>query len=685
MAEHIEVARAFVTIVPSLEGSQAELTKQLTGATTEPAKKAGEQSGKNFGQSLAKGLKTTAAVIGAAMATATAAAVGTGKAFINAANDVAAYGDKIDKNSQKMGISKKAYQEWDYILQHSGASIDGMKTSMLKLTKAAESGDDAFKQLGISQNDLKNMNKDDLFAATIKGLQNVKNEGQRTVLANKLLGKGATELGALLNSSASDTEKLRQKVHDLGGVMSDEAVSGAAKYQDSLQDMKTALTGVKNNMMSKFLPGLSSVMDGLAKVFSGDGSGIDQVKTGLQSVVTNIQTMAPKFMQIASVIVNSIIQGFGPMLPQLVTSLFSFITQAITTITAMIPQLMPAIIQGIQGLMQALMQALPVIIQGLITMTTALVTWLASNDNVKKFADGIVQLVSTIAKGLGDVLPVLIPAIVNIIGQIAASLTDPKNVKTIITSVLYIVGAIVVALVKALPEIGKVIVTTTRNILTNLKNWGGTVKTYIGSLIGNVKTAFTNWLNNLKTSFANGFNNIKTNISNILGNIGTFVASIINKVKEIPGKVVSIGKDLVKGLWNGISDKIGWVKDKIKSMGESITKAIKKVFGIHSPSKLWRDQIGANLALGIGAGFTSTMDGVRDDMVDSMSGITANMSANVTAYGSADALGGTSNTYNGGNITLNIYGAEGQNVNDLANIIAVKLQDMTNRRGAVYA
>lgn len=660
MAEHIEVARAFVTIVPSLEGSQAELTKQLTGATTEPAKQAGEQSGKNFGQSLAKGLKTTAATIGAAMAAATAAAVGTGKAFISAANDVANYGDKVDKNSAKMGISKQAYQEWDYVLQRSGASIDGMKTSMLKLTKAAEGGDDAFKQLGISQDDLKTMNKDDLFAATIKGLQNVKDEGKRTVLANKLLGKGATELGSLLSSSADDTDKLRQKVHDLGGVMSDDAVKDAAAYKDSLTDMKTALTGVKNNMMTQFLPGLSSVMNGLAKVFSGDGAGIEQIKTGLGSVVNNIKTMAPQFMQIAGVIINSIISGFGPMLPQLITSIFSFLTQAITTVTTMIPQLMPAIIQGIQGIMTALMQALPVIIQGLISMTSALVTWLASNDNVKTFADGIVQLVSTIAQGLGDVLPVLIPAIVSIIGQIAASLTDPKNVKTIITSVLYIVGAIVVALVKALPEIGKTIVTTTKNILTMLKTWGGTLLSNIGSWISGLWSKMTNWLGNL-------------------------ITNIVNKVKELPGKAKTIGGDLIKGLWSGINDKISWVKDKIKGMGESITKAIKKVFGIHSPSKLWHDQIGANLALGLGAGFTETMSDVKGDMVDSMNGLTGNMSATVSAYGSESALGGTTNTYNGGNITLNIYGAEGQNVNDLANIIAVKLQDMTNRRGAVYA
>ena len=232
MAEHIEVARAFVPIVPSLENSQKVITQELTGVIEPAAKVAGEKSGKSLGENIAKGLKTAGAVIGAAMTAATAAAVATGKAFIGAANDVASYGDAIDKNSQKMGISAKAYQEWDFILQHNGASIDGMKTAMLKLTKAAEGGDDAFKALGISQEDLSKMSTEEVFAATIKGLQGIQDEGQRTVIANKLLGKGATELGALLNSSAEDTEALRQQVHDLGGVMSDDAVKAAAKYQD---------------------------------------------------------------------------------------------------------------------------------------------------------------------------------------------------------------------------------------------------------------------------------------------------------------------------------------------------------------------------------------------------------------------------------------------------------------------
>ena len=65
-----------------------------------------------------------------------------GAAFLKGAGDVAAYGDNIDKMSQKMGMSATAYQEWDAILQHSGASIETMKTGMKTLATAAETGND---------------------------------------------------------------------------------------------------------------------------------------------------------------------------------------------------------------------------------------------------------------------------------------------------------------------------------------------------------------------------------------------------------------------------------------------------------------------------------------------------------------------------------------------------------------
>lgn len=655
MAEKIEVAKAFVTIVPSMEGSQAEITKELTGVTNEAADKAGAESGGKFGDKFASAIKGAGAAIAGAMAAATGAAVATGKAFLDSANDVAAYGDQVDKMSQKMGISATAYQEWDFVMQHAGASIDSLKSSMKTLATAAQTDSAAFEALGISQEQIASMSQEDLFAATISALQDVSSETERTYLAGQLLGKGATELGGLFNMSAEETEALKQQVHDLGGVMSDEAVKDAAAYQDAMQNMNVALDGVKKGMMSEFLPGITQVMTGLAGVFSGNG-GIEEIQSGLESVIGKITEIAPQFFTLAQTLITSLISGFAPMLPQLVTSVFSVIIQAITTITSMIPQLMPSIISGIEGIMTALFQALPIIIEGANQLVLSLVTWLSSGDNITTFVNGLTQLVSQIADSVAVLLPVLLPMIIEIISQLALSLTDPNNVGTIVNAALTIIEAVVVALINALPQILELIVQLTANILEGTIVFLGTLLTKLGE-----------W------------------IVTAVGKVGEFGQNILNKLRELPGKVIEIGQNLIKGIWEGIQNMGQWIKDKIASFGQTITDGFKSVFGIASPSKLFADVIGKNLALGIAEGFDDEVGDVEKDMAKSMDGLTGSMTASVTAYGSqSSAMLGNNTTYNGGNITINVYGEEGQSVNELAQAIADKLEAMTRRRSAVY-
>ena len=100
--------------------------------------------------------------LGATLGIATAvgaAATAAGAAIVKNTGEVAAYGDTIDKMSQKMGLSAEAYQEWDAVMQHSGTSMEAMKSSMKTLANAAETNNKAFKELGITEKDLKTMNQ----------------------------------------------------------------------------------------------------------------------------------------------------------------------------------------------------------------------------------------------------------------------------------------------------------------------------------------------------------------------------------------------------------------------------------------------------------------------------------------------------------------------------------------------
>lgn len=646
MADGQVIARAYVEIIPSMQGSQKTITQELTGVTEPASKEAGEKSGKSFGDSLAKGLKTTGAVIAGAMAAATGVAVATSKAFIDSAKSVAEYGDNVDKMSQKMGISATAYQEWDFIMQHCGASIESLKPSMKTLANAAVSGSDAFEKLGISQEQIASMSQEELFGATISALQNVEDETTRTALASKLLGRGATELGALFNMSASETEDLRKQVHDLGGVMSDEAVKDAATFSDELQNMDTALSGMKRNVMSQFLPGMSQVMKGLSQLFAGKG-GLNDIQTGMGEMISKVAALAPQLLPVVSAIISQLINSFGPMLPSVVSALFSFLNQTILMLVTLIPQLTPVISEGVRGICQALFVALPIIIQALLDMAKELVTWLASGDNVKVFVDGVLQLISIIAEGLADALPILLPAIVNIIGQIADSLTEPKNVNMILKSVLYIVGAIVVALVKALPEIGGVIVQLSLNITNTLKGWGEGIIGFFTGLWTKVKDGAAKGLEDLKGKFTSIFENVKNIVKNGIEKVKSFFnfSWSLPKIKlphfNISGRFSLDPPSIPKF-------SVSWYA---KAMEQPLMLNGATIFGMNGGKLLGGGERGSELVVGT----NKLMEMIREASNGDRS------------------------------ITINVYAAEGQNVNDLANVIAEKLEDMTRRKGAVYA
>ena len=675
-----EVAKAFVTIVPTLEGAQKSISEQLGASTDSAASEVGESSGKKLGESIASGLKTTGTVIATAMATATASAIALGKSFVDTANDVAVMGDTIAKESAKMHISTESYQELQFILSHFGSDISVVKNAMKTLTAQAESGSEAFAQLGISEQEVATLSQEDLFYRVVEGLQGVTDESTRTILAQDLLGKSSIDMTNLFNATAEETEALRQQVHDLGGVMSDDAVKDAEAYQDAMLNMNTALDGVKKNMMSKFLPGLTSVMDGLSLIFSGDDSGIGQIQSGLQEVITNITSIAPQFFALAQTILMSMISGFAPMLPQLVSSIFSVLIQAITTITSMIPQMMPSIISGIQGICQALFEALPVITEGLFTLIMSLVEWLSSGDNVQTFITGILQLVSLIIDQFSILLPVLLPAIVEIIGQVCIALTEPSTIEMLINSVLQLVGAIVVALINAVPVFIEVIFGLLDNLgelLSHFLDWGsdlvakgleaivnfikgiGTkIKTGISNFWTNTKNNFTNGINAVKNFVTNGLNSVKEKFHNIFETVKNTVKNGIEKVKSFFNFDWSLPK--LKMPHFNISGSFSLDPPRVpsfgvewyaKAMGEPIMLDGATIFGAMNDRLLGGGETGSEIVIG------------TDKLLGMMK----------------DAVGGEQRP-----IVINVYGAEGQSVDALAEKISYKLEEMTRRRSAVY-
>lgn len=676
----------------------SEYDKGLEGA---------EKSTASFGDKLKKGIGVAAGVATAAIGAMKAATVAGAKAFVQSAKSVSEYGDNIDKQSQRLGISAEKFQELDYVMNIAGTSMDNMSMGMKTMTNqldAAKKGNtdaiEAFKQLGISMEDIQTMSREDLFEKSILGFQNLEDSTGRAALANKLFGRSGQELQPLFNMTNEETSDLIAKSREYGMVMSSESVKASANFKDSLTTLQNTMTGLKNNMMSNFMPALTTITDGLAMVFSGtdESKGMEKISAGLTTLLANLNREAPKFMKLAQTIISSLLKGFAPMLPDIVSTIFNIAIQAITTLSSMIPAMMPSIISGIQGIMLSLMSALPIIVDGISQLVLALETWLSDGENVSVIVNGLVQLCSQIVNSTAMLLPVLIPMIVTIIGELANALTQPDNIQMLLDSVLTIIGALAVGIWNALPVLAEAVWKVLQNlgellgrffewavpiaadgiefIVNTVKSWGNNVKNFVLNLINGIRDKISSWISNLKQSFVDGFNYIKDKIQSIISKVASLVTDIIGKLKELPSKVVSIGSDLIRGLWNGISNMSKWIGDKIKGFGKGVTDQLKQFFGIKSPSRLFRDEIGKFLAMGVGEGFEMTMPQTIKDMKDSMADATSELNASISPSVASAGSSQTGSVFNAGGFTLNVYGAEGQDIRELAKACAEEIQYM---------
>ena len=95
-------------------------------------------------------------------------------------------------------------------------------------------------------------------------------------------------------------------------------------------------------------------------------------------------------------------------------------------------------------------------------------------------------------------------------------------------------------------------------------------------------------------------------------------------------KIAEVGKNLVQGLWNGILDLKDWLYQKVVSFATGILDSICSALGIESPSKVFRDVVGKNMALGIGVGFEKTIPSIAEEMTKTMDDLTSTISNNIS-------------------------------------------------------
>ena len=177
---------------------------------------------------------------------------------------------------------------------------------------------------------------------------------------------------------------------------------------------------------------------------------------------------------------------------------------------------------------------------------------------------------------------------------------------------------------------------------TAVKNAFSPFVDYFKQIWETVKGIFSVVKNVLSGNFSGAWEAIK----GIFSGWGNFFSGLWDKMKNAFANVGQLGKDIVQGLWNGINNMVGWIGEKIKSFGQNVLSGIKNFFGIKSPSTVMRDQVGRDLARGVGVGIEQNADEAlepMDDLVSEMTGVNIDRNINNTFRGTAvNEFGGLS-------------------------------------------
>lgn len=627
-----------VTALNNLEKQLDETTDQVQENTkvTEDNTKTQVNWKEGF-QNVGKGIATTAKAIAGATAAIAAAAVAAGKAIWDMANDVAATGDEIDKMSQKIGISAQAYQEWSYVFERSGTDVEklreGMKTLSSVIVEAgngADSANDKLSAVGLTIEELNGLSQEDQLALVIESLQGMEAGAERTAAANALLGESATEMAAVLNMTAEDTQALKDEAHDYGMVMSDEAVAASAAFEDSLTRLQGTLGGVKNEMTSGLLPALTELMDGFSMLVSGQDGADKKIASGTSGIVSSVSSMVPQVVSLIGTLGQAILTAAPTLLTNLADGIVQNLPTLVTTAIDVILTLVDALLNG---------ESLTLLLDGALQIISHLAEGLIAN--LPLILSSAMSLIGELLQGLADGIPQLIDMAIELVFAILDGLTDPESLKNMITGALHLVVELAKGLVSAIPEIAA----------------------RLPEIIASIVKTLIELAPELITSAIEIIAQLIVGLIQAIPTLVAMIPDIINSIKDTFDGFDwgQIGTDIMNGIKNGLSNMVSTLINKVKEIGQQLLNSAKKVLGIASPSKEFA-KVGNYIGEGLDQGMTKSLKMAAQDMQDQLKAMPVNASATLNAVTGS----GSTRNFAFGNVSFNVYAQEGQDAETIA-------------------
>lgn len=585
-------------------------------------------------------------------------------------NETAKVGQITGTMADAINWASASNDTWTNALSGNAAALSAFQSGVSQGMSAEDAFNEALAACGDEQE------RQQLIISTLNGLYADSAETYRENNASIIDARQATlyyqdavaGVGAAMEPL--QTTMTRFKANLISGVspalqeLSDafmDVVTGADGAEEGIASAVTGLVDTVSSMASDLLPQLLEMG---TQILGGIMQGLAQSTPTLMATVSDmilqliqaITAFLPQFAEAAVTIAGSIVTqltAFVPQLLQAATTLLMAIVDAVpmivNTLVPMLPQLITAIVTALLGAVPQLLQAattlLMAIVNALPTLITALTAALpqiltAITDCLQASVPVLLQAAITLLMAIVDALPTIIDALVAAIPVIITTLVDffTNNIDTILGAAIQLLMALVdaipeilVALGNALPQIISAIlnavVDAVPKLLKKSRELFGKIMEALGELLGKLPGKMLG----VRDSIVNG-------IRNSLGSIGSAAADIVSAIwdhiKELPGMMLDAGRDLVEGLWKGISDMVGWIGDKISGFGDSVLGGLKDFFGIASPSKVMRDEVGKFLPAGIAIGIEdstlsavksvrSMADKLRNTAVESLNGMTS--------------------------------------------------------------
>lgn len=475
-----------------------------------------------------------------------------------------------------------------------GETEEGLKS----IAKVTENANNAWRDLTMSQNDYyKN------FTSTYPLMKNdIEDQNEAIEQTNRLMTlesdlantfgysveQASTAINWALKGSFNYIDNLNlgikgtqegflEAAHNAGYMVDDVKELTSSDILDILET-----TAAQYGVLSKTAEEAMKTIQGSTKA----------TKAAWTNLVTGIADDNADFDKLVDDFVNSInamldnlipriltaIEGLGELIPKLIEVLMNHLPEIMQTgqnilnallqgIVENIPQMTSTITQVILSLVNFIIQNLPMILQAGITILLELI------------------------KGITQALPDLIPTMVQVILDMVNILLD--NIDLIIECGIQLLVALTEGIMNALPELISrlpeiIIKLTTKLIELAPQLWSASLRIILALAEGLIKY-----------------------IPEMISRIPQIIKSMINAFGQGIKDFINIGKNLVNGLWEGITNTKDWLLNKIKGFARTITDGIKEFFGIHSPSKLFRNEVGKNLILGVGVAFEKD-----DDLID---------------------------------------------------------------------